>query len=135
MQVPFSSTQCTLTVFRFVVNAANPDFHPQGSGVNKAINDAAGTYLHAETKKLYSKAEVRHVFFVPEAKVGKAYRVELPKESPLRKNEGVQYIIHVVGPNMNPQRPNCLFGDYKQGCALLTQCYQSLLTSYYDIVE
>jgi hypothetical protein len=45
------------------------------------------------------------------------FRVELREDSPLRAREGVQCVIHVLGPNMNPERPNCLNGDYKTGSA------------------
>ena len=50
--------------------------------------------------------------------------------SPLRKKEGVQYVIHVVGPNMNPERPDCLKGDYETGCKLLEESYTSFLEFY-----
>ncbi len=52
---------------------------------------------------------------------------ELPEESLFRKKEGVQYVIHVVGPNMNPSRPDFLDGDYEVGCKLLEECYTSFL--------
>ncbi len=45
----------------------------------------------------------------------------------MRKKEGVQYVIHVVGPNMNPERPDCLKGDYETGCKLLEESDTSFL--------
>lgn len=71
--------------------------------------------------KLYRKAEC-----------GRAYLVDLPEVSPLRKQQGVEYIIHVLGPNMNPTRPNCLYSDYKVGCRLLEQAYSSLFQTFYE---
>ena len=28
-----------------------------------------------------------------------------------RMSEGVEWVVHIVGPNMSPQRPECLEGD------------------------
>lgn len=89
--------------------------------MNKAINDAAGPSLYENTLKYYQNAECGH-----------AYLVELPPSSPLRKEQGVEYVIHVLGPNMNPKNPNCLNSDYKQGCRLLEQAYSSLLQTFYQ---
>ena len=78
---------------------------PGGGGVNAAIFEAAGNELEIETKKLAKTLNP-----------GSALVVPLPLTSPLYIREGVTHVIHVLGPNMNPQRPNCLHGDYNEGC-------------------
>ena len=40
------------------------------------------------------------------------------------------HVIHVLGPNMNPQRPNCLNGDYETGERLLRQAYRALFEAF-----
>jgi hypothetical protein len=89
--------------------------------VYAAIHEAAGPYLESATKSAYKGVR---------ATAGKTYPVELPAESPLRIKEGVHYVIHVLGPNMNPQRPDCLYGDYEKGCELLEKAYTSMLNDF-----
>ncbi|ELR19557.1 histidine triad domain containing protein [Acanthamoeba castellanii str. Neff] len=98
---------------RVIANAANEwygrgapsrqlSFSAMGSGVNLAINKAAGPALDKETKARY---------------------------------KGVHHVVHVMAPNMNPQRNNCLHDDYTKGDRLLGQCYSSLLTTFWDLVS
>jgi hypothetical protein len=47
----------------------------------------------------------------------------------------VGQVVHVMAPNMNPQRSNCLRGDYTKGDRLLGQCYSSLLSTFWDIAS
>ncbi|KAL6043514.1 aprataxin-like protein [Balamuthia mandrillaris] len=108
---------------RFIVNPTNKWFSGKGSGVNKAIHDAAGPCLLTETKRLHGD----------KPKLGVAYPVQLPQSSPLRQREGVHYCIHVLGPNMNPQRPFCLNGDYDKGRKYLADCYTSVLECFYQL--
>lgn len=61
---------------------------------------------------------------------GAVLPVELPSSSPLWSQEGVTHVIHVLGPNMNPQRPNCLNGDYETGERLLRQTYRALFEAF-----
>lgn len=56
--------------------------------------------------------------------------VPLPSTSPLYVTEGVTHVIHVLGPNMNPQRPNCLDGNYAEGCRILQKAYTSLFEGF-----
>jgi O-acetyl-ADP-ribose deacetylase (regulator of RNase III) len=105
-----------------VVNASNATFSggTATTGFNRAVYVAAGKCLEAATKAKYGG----------KADVGVAYPVELPTESPLRVSSGTRLVIHVVGPNMNPSRPNCLNGDYVIGVALLRNAYRQSLESY-----
>jgi len=80
--------------------------------------------LDKETKRKYSKATC-----------GNAYVVKLPTESTLHQNEKVEYVIHILGPNMNPSRPNCLNDNYEVGDALLKKCYESMLEKFHSLLS
>lgn len=97
---------------------------PGGGGVNAAIFQAAGAGLEQATQE-------RAKTLSP----GGAVAVPLPIASPLRRDEGVTHVIHVLGPNMNPQRPNCLAGDYKQGCQILRATYNKLFETFSLIAQ
>ncbi|KAA8517752.1 hypothetical protein F0562_015243 [Nyssa sinensis] len=107
-----------------IANAANWRLKPGGGGVNAAIFSAAGPALETATKE-------RAGSLVP----GKSVVVPLPSTSPLFSREGVTHVIHVVGPNMNPQRPNCLNNDYIKGCKVLREAYSSLFEGFASIVR
>ncbi|KAH7429064.1 hypothetical protein KP509_09G029000 [Ceratopteris richardii] len=108
----------------FIANATNWRLRPGGGGVNAAIFNAAGEGLEIETKK-------RVKTLAP----GSALTVPLPASSPLYMNEGVTHIIHVLGPNMNPQRPNCLQGNYVEGSKLLRDAYSCMFRAFASCVE
>lgn len=97
---------------------------PGGGGVNAAIFKAAGSALEIATKE-------RAVSLSP----GKSVIVPLPSSSPLFAREGVTHVIHVLGPNMNPMRPDCLKDDYVQGCKILREAYSSLFEGFVSIVR
>ncbi|KAL5539231.1 hypothetical protein UlMin_043895 [Ulmus minor] len=107
-----------------IANAANWRLKPGGGGVNAAIFAAAGPVLEAVTKE---KAKS----LVP----GSAVVVPLPSTCPLSCKEGVSHVIHVLGPNMNPQRPNCLNNDYVTGCKILRDAYTSLFEGFASIIR
>ncbi|KAK1421711.1 hypothetical protein QVD17_24263 [Tagetes erecta] len=107
-----------------IANAANWRLKPGGGGVNAAIFDAAGPDLDTATKK-------RAGSLAP----GNAITVPLPSRSPLFSNQGVTHVIHVLGPNMNPKRPNCLKDDYNVGCKVLHEAYLSLFENFASIVK
>lgn len=92
--------------------------------MNAAIYGAAGPDLDIATKE-------RAGSLTP----GKAVVVPLPSTSPLFSREGVTHVIHVLGPNMNPQRPNCLNNNYSKGCKVLREAYASLFESFASIVR
>lgn len=97
---------------------------PGGGGVNAAIYSAAGQALDTATKE-------RAGSLMP----GKALVVPLPSTSPLFSREGITHVIHVLGPNMNPMRPNCLDNDYNKGCKVLREAYSSLFEGFASIIR
>ncbi|KAF9596543.1 hypothetical protein IFM89_012274 [Coptis chinensis] len=107
-----------------IANAANWRLKPGGGGVNAAIFNAAGPSLEAATEKLAGS-------LAP----GSALVVPLPLTSPLYKKEGVTHVIHVLGPNMNPHRPNFLNNDYNKGCNVLRKAYSSLFEGFASAVN
>ncbi|KAL6987864.1 Carboxylic ester hydrolase [Sarracenia purpurea var. burkii] len=107
-----------------IANAANWRLKPGGGGVNAAIFSAAGSSLEIATKE-------RAGSITP----GKSVVVPLPSISPLFVREGVTHVIHVLGPNMNPQRPNFLENDYIKGCKVLREAYSSLFESFASIMR
>jgi O-acetyl-ADP-ribose deacetylase (regulator of RNase III) len=109
----------------YIVNASNAAFNSGGSGTNKAIHKACkggGTSLKKLTLQTYK----------PPAIIGKAYPVDLVSGSVLRDIQGVRTVIHVVGPNMDPKRKNCLGGNYAIGSQLLRKAYESILMAFYE---
>ena len=97
---------------------------PGGGGVNAAIFNAAGPELESATKERAKSLSPGNAVVVP-----------LPTSSPLFTREGVTHVIHVLGPNMNPQRPNCLNNDYSKGCKILQDAYASLFEGFASIVR
>ncbi|MCO5551935.1 hypothetical protein L7F22_005442 [Adiantum nelumboides] len=108
----------------FIANATNWRLKRGGGGVNAAIFKAAGEGLEIETKK---RAKTLNP--------GSALVIPLPLTSPLHATEGVTHVIHVLGPNMNPQRPNCLQGDYVEGSKLLRDAYTCMFRAWASQVE
>uniref|UniRef100_A0A0D9VSX0 Macro domain-containing protein n=1 Tax=Leersia perrieri TaxID=77586 RepID=A0A0D9VSX0_9ORYZ len=107
-----------------IANAANWRLKPGGGGVNAAIYGAAGEDLQRATKQCADTL-----------RPGSSVTVPLPSTSPLHQREGVTHIIHVLGPNMNPMRPDCLKNDYTKGCKILHEAYTSLFENFVAIVQ
>ncbi|WOL06874.1 hypothetical protein Cni_G15608 [Canna indica] len=107
-----------------IANAANWRLRPGGGGVNAAIFKAAGKSLENATKECAETLSPGNSVVVP-----------LPSNSPLHLREGVTHVIHVLGPNMNPQRPNCLNNDYIEGCKVLCNAYSSLFANFASIFK
>jgi len=112
----------------YIVNASNPNFKGGGSGANKAIHRACkGEHTNLE--------KLTHKLYKPPAKVAKAYAVDLIDSCPLRDEQEVHCVIHVVGPNMSPKRPNYLKGDYEKGEALLREAYEDVLAVFHQKIS
>ncbi|XP_019097206.1 PREDICTED: transcription factor bHLH140-like [Camelina sativa] len=88
-----------------IANATNWRLKHGGGGVNAAIFKAAGPDLETATRVLANT-------LLP----GIAVVVPLPSTCPLHNAEGITHVIHVLGPNMNPNRPDNLNNDYTKGC-------------------
>ncbi|XP_073044532.1 transcription factor bHLH140 [Primulina eburnea] len=110
--------------YNVIANAANWRLKPGGGGVNAAIFNAAGSALEIATKE---KAAC--------LRPGNSVVVPLPSSSPLFIREGITHVIHVLGPNMNPMRPDCLKHDYVQGCNILREAYSSLFEGFVSILK
>jgi aprataxin len=111
----------------YIVNASNPYFQEGGSGTNQAIHDACKS----------EKSSLRKITFkrypnISEAETGIAYPVDLPPQNPLRMHQDVRTVIHIVGPNMNPNRPRCMVG-YDEAGKLLQKTYEELLMKFNDL--
>nr|VDD21478.1 unnamed protein product [Brassica rapa] len=107
-----------------IANAANWRLKSGGGGVNAAIFKAAGPDLEAATR-------ARANTLLP----GKSVLVPLPSTCPLHNAEGITHVIHVLGPNMNPNRPDCLNNDYTKGCKILREAYTSLFEGFLSTVQ
>uniref|UniRef100_A0ACD5XKH9 Uncharacterized protein n=1 Tax=Avena sativa TaxID=4498 RepID=A0ACD5XKH9_AVESA len=107
-----------------IANAANWRLKAGGGGVNAAIFNAAGEALQRATKECADTL-----------RPGSSVSVPLPSTSPLHQKEGVTHVIHVLGPNMNPMRPDCLKNDYTKGCKILHDAYNSLFENFASIVQ
>ncbi|XP_044502027.1 transcription factor bHLH140 isoform X2 [Mangifera indica] len=107
-----------------IANAANWRLKPGGGGVNAAIFSAAGPALEVATKEQTKCLSPGNAVVVP-----------LPSSSSLYSREGVTHVIHVLGPNMNPNRPDCLDNDYVKGCKILRMAYTSLFEGFLSIVR
>lgn len=92
--------------------------------MNAAIFRAAGAEFETATRERAKSIEP-----------GKAVVVPLPSTCPLFDREGITHVIHVLGPNMNPQRPNFLDNNYIEGCKILQEAYTSLFEAFLSIVR
>jgi len=82
--------------------------------------------LQTITRKLHSE----------NAELSEAYAVPLHEGCPLRETQNVHVVIHVVGPNMNPKRPNFLGDDekgYAKGSEELKKCYTNVLNTFWKL--
>ncbi|CAN8237596.1 unnamed protein product [Cochlearia groenlandica] len=107
-----------------IANTTNWRLKPGGGGVNAAIFKAAGPDLESGTRAI-----------VNTLRSGKAVVVPLASTCPLRSIEGVTHVIHVLGPNMNPNRPDSLNNDYTKGCKTLRDAYTSLFEGFLSIIK
>lgn len=118
-----SASGAPLNGAAFIGNASNSKLSPRGGYTNRLIHDAAGK------EELAALTRERHH---PHGTPGSAYPVGLPPSNALRLGEGVSVVIHAVGPNMNPEKPNCLEGDYATGVEQLAATYHALFEAFYE---
>jgi len=73
-----------------------------------------------------------YLLYKTPAEVSKAYPVDLSAGIPLRDEQDVHTVIHIVGPNMNmtSKRAFSLKGDYEKGSPLLKKAYQDVLNMF-----
>ncbi|TPX72371.1 hypothetical protein SpCBS45565_g00458 [Spizellomyces sp. 'palustris'] len=95
---------------------------PSATASCKAVHERAGVELMQSAKQLYPKP----------AEIGKAYPVPVERTSPLFMDELVEQVIHVVGPNLNPRRPDCLSND-DDAAAKLELVYTEIFKSFADL--
>lgn len=112
---------------QFLVDPANAYFNVV-TGLNKYMHIAGAPHLLPDTLTVYEGED---------PVTGSAYPVRTRKGTQLY-GQGVRYVLHVIGPNMNPCWPNYLKKedsepDYEKGCALLKNSYQNMLTTFYEI--
>jgi aprataxin len=105
-----------------IVNSTNWRFKATSGTLNRVVNEEAGKCLEAWSHRDYKTA-----------KVGLAYPVQLADDSRLRE-EGVTHVIQTVGPNLSPNRPDCL-ADVGEAERLLAACYDAVLKAYYALTR
>ncbi|KAG6427669.1 hypothetical protein SASPL_111915 [Salvia splendens] len=115
---------CGSLICNVIANPTNREIKPGGGGVNAAVFKAAGFELEVATKERAEKLAAGECVVVP-----------LPSSSPWFCAEGVTHVIHVLGPNMNPKRPDCLKADYTKECKILREAYSSLFEGFVSIVK
>ncbi|PKK77818.1 HIT-like protein [Rhizophagus irregularis] len=108
---------------RFIVVETTWRMKPGINQLSKQIFDALGSKLHEELKRLYPKPGI----------VGEAYPVKVPKDSDLHKSEGIEQIIFVVSPNMNPSRPDPV--SLEKAKELLKKTYDSILNAFWELTN
>lgn len=107
-----------------IANPANHRLSAKGGGLNRAVH-AAAPALEGATRAAFSGGI---------AAAGRVLAVPLPTDCPLRATQGVEYVIHAVAPNMHPNRPDCLDGDYDTGCRQLAETYEHLFREFVGTV-
>ena len=110
---------------RFIANSANEHISPLGSGINRAVFDAAGSSFAFDTFKLFGK----HFKYPNCAEIGVPYPVQVQKTSAFYKIQRVEWIIHISPPCMNQNRSNSV-EDYEQGSELLKKTYDNLFDCF-----
>uniref|UniRef100_A0A7S4GJA2 Macro domain-containing protein n=1 Tax=Eutreptiella gymnastica TaxID=73025 RepID=A0A7S4GJA2_9EUGL len=106
----------------FIVDPANANFNVV-KGLNRFVHIEGAPHLLPDTLAMYGD---------PPPETGVAYPVRVRKGVSLY-GQGARYVLHVIGPNMNPCWPDCLKDDYEQGDEVLKQSYKNLLDTYYAI--
>ncbi|CAM9474104.1 unnamed protein product [Discosporangium mesarthrocarpum] len=105
--------------FICVVNPCNWRLAGHGGRTNTQVNKAAGPCLEARSRE-------RCKFPTTAVPVP----IKLPQDSPLHA-AGVEIIIQVLGPNLNPLLPECLDKDPREAVRLLRLSYDRALDCFW----
>eukprot|EP00479_Gromia_sphaerica_P013560 TRINITY_DN7616_c0_g1_i1.p1 TRINITY_DN7616_c0_g1~~TRINITY_DN7616_c0_g1_i1.p1 ORF type:complete len:233 (+),score=33.18 TRINITY_DN7616_c0_g1_i1:102-701(+) len=103
----------------YIVNQTNWRFRPNTGESN------------SEVHKLVPSLESISVSKFGAGKAYIPYITRIPRESPLRKLEGVRTVIQIVPPNMNENKPDSLKQDYDMGREKLRMCYSQIFSSFF----
>eukprot|EP01119_Soliformovum_irregulare_P001533 TRINITY_DN11231_c0_g1_i1.p1 TRINITY_DN11231_c0_g1~~TRINITY_DN11231_c0_g1_i1.p1 ORF type:complete len:556 (+),score=146.39 TRINITY_DN11231_c0_g1_i1:57-1724(+) len=112
----------TLEMARFICNECNWRLRPGGSEINRRIFQVAGDEFIQSTKERHPRP----------ANPGGVYPVPVPDTSPLHTDEGVDWVLHCLGPNLNPNRPDYIKDEAKAE-DLLKKCYRNLFQEFYTL--
>ncbi|CBN74191.1 FHA-HIT protein [Ectocarpus siliculosus] len=108
----------------YLVNPCNWRLVAGGARTNMLVNRAAGDSLRQGSLE---GGRTR-------ALVAEPFAVKLSQDSPLR-SEGVDTVIQVLGPNLDPRFPECLANEPDRARYLLRQCYDKTLDSFWKLVS
>ncbi|CAM9712328.1 unnamed protein product [Scytosiphon promiscuus] len=106
----------------YLVNPCNWRLVAGGARTNVLVNRAAGKCL-----QLGSLEGGRKRAFVAEP-----IPVKLSSDSPLRA-QGVDTVIQVLGPNLDPQFPGCMSDQPERARFLLRQCYEKAFDTFWKL--
>jgi len=120
MRVDVTSKNIIETGARILANDSN--WRLKEEPRHKQLYAAAGS-LDADTKAKYPKPGF----------VGGVFPVPLPTNSSLHE-QGIEWVVHCVGPNMNKQKPDCL-SSYTEASPLLQKVFDGLFECIYQLSE
>eukprot|EP01112_Ceratiomyxa_fruticulosa_P002929 TRINITY_DN1332_c0_g1_i2.p1 TRINITY_DN1332_c0_g1~~TRINITY_DN1332_c0_g1_i2.p1 ORF type:complete len:446 (+),score=119.60 TRINITY_DN1332_c0_g1_i2:740-2077(+) len=91
--------------------------------INKYIY-SADSQLSVLTKKFYPNP----------GKLSEVYPIELANSSPLNTVHRIECLLWIIGPNLNPSKPDFI-EDYNQGCDALKKTYENLFKRFCEFVQ
>ncbi|CAG8766904.1 7131_t:CDS:2, partial [Cetraspora pellucida] len=103
----------------YIVNESTWRLKPDVTPLSKSLYEVIGSKLFEEMKRLYPNPGI----------VGEAYPVPIPSTSEFYK--GVNQIIYVISPNMNPSRPDPVSLEVAKNA--LKESYQSMLNAFWTL--
>eukprot|EP00903_Cladosiphon_okamuranus_P008221 g7914.t1 len=109
----------------YLINPCNWRLAAGGSRTNVLVNRAAGNSLQQGSLEGGRKRAV----------TAEPIPVKLSPGSPLRARGGVDTVIQVLGPNLDPRFPDCLADDLEQARVLLRQCYDNALSTFWGLAS
>ncbi|CAM9127374.1 unnamed protein product [Ectocarpus fasciculatus] len=108
----------------YLVNPCNWRLVAAGAKTNMLVNRAAGDSLRQGSLE---GGRTR-------ALVAQPFPVKLSQDSPLR-SEGVDTVIQVLGPNLDPRFPECLSSEPDRARNLLRECYDKSLDIFWKLAS